>query len=90
FHVYMEAHPGSRVSQRKDLVTDEAATLKGIPKQVVAAFQKTMLGHGIDLLSYTGGAVSSVHTDADIDHTLGIFQATIQTLLDDRVIARLH
>ncbi len=90
FHVYMEAHPGSCVSRRKDLVTDEAAILKGIPKQVVTAFQKTLLGHGIDLLSYTGGAVSSVHTDADIDHTLGIFRTTIQSLLDDRVIARLN
>ena len=90
FHVYMETHPGPCVSRRKDLVTVEAAILKGIPKVVVTAFQKTLLGHGVDLLSYTGGAVSSVHTDADIDHTLGVFRSTIQTLLDDQVIARLQ
>ena len=56
FHVYMEAYPGSGVSQRQDLITNDATTLKGIPKSVVSAFQKTLLGHGIDLLSYTGGA----------------------------------
>ena len=89
FHVYMEAYPGSGVSQRQDLITNDATTLKGIPKSVVSAFQKTLLGHGIDLLSYTGGATSAAHTDADIDHTLDIFRETIQTLLDDQVIARI-
>ena len=41
------------------------------------------------VLSYTGGATSAAHTDADIDHTLDIFRETIQTLLDDQVIARI-
>ncbi len=89
FHVYMEAYPGSGVSQRQDLITNDATILKGIPKSVVSAFQKTLLGHGIDLLSYTGGATSAAHTDADIDHTLDVFRETIQTLLDDQVIARI-
>lgn len=89
FHVYLEAHPGSGASRRQDLMTTDAATLKGIPKSVVSAFQYQLRQRGVDLLSYTGGVTSAAHTEEDIAHTLEIFQEAIRTLLNDKIVAKL-
>lgn len=89
FHVYMEAYPGSGVTARQELTTNDASILKGIPKPVVSAFQQRLQDRGVDLLSYTGGATSAAHTEEDITRTLEIFQEVIHTLLEDQVIARL-
>ncbi len=89
FHVYMEAAPGSHAGSREALRTADAATLKGIPRQVVSAFQKNLQIRGVDLLSYAGGLTSSAHTEADIDQTLGAFRETMQVLTAQRIVARL-
>jgi len=88
FHVYLEAYPGSGAKSRADLHTTDAATLKGIPGQVVTAFQRNLNIRGVDLMSYTGGLTSAAHTREDVDQTLTAFQETIQTLLETRVIGR--
>ena len=90
FHVYLEAFPGSDASTREQLVTRDVNVLKGIPAPVVAAFQKTLLARGIDLVSYTGGVTSSAHTDEDIDLTLDAFGEVIRALVRERMIATLN
>ena len=89
FHVYMEAHPGSRAGSRGALRTGDAATFKGIPPRVVSAFQKNLQIRGVDLLSYTGGVTSSAHTEADMHQTLEVFRETMRVLVEEKVVARL-
>jgi glutamate-1-semialdehyde 2,1-aminomutase len=88
FHVYMEAYPGSGVKSREALRTLDAARLKGIPGQVVSAFQRNLQVRGVDLLSYTGGVTSSAHTEADVAQTLAAFEETVRTLLREEIVAR--
>jgi len=44
---------------------------------LVQALKRGMLNHGVDLMGGSGGFTSGVHTEADIDHTLEAFEATI-------------
>jgi glutamate-1-semialdehyde 2,1-aminomutase len=55
-------------------------------KETVNAFRRTLNGHGVDLMSYTGGVTSAAHTDEDIKHTLRAFEQTLQTLVADGVL----
>ena len=89
FHVYLEAHPGSGASRRQDIITSDAATLKGIPGSVVSAFQEQLQSRGVDILSYTGGVTSAAHMEDDINRTLDIFRETIRTLQNRQIIAQL-
>src|SRR5205807_1910772 len=69
FHVYFETDP-RRVREargREDLHTTEAARLKSIPGPLISEYQRLLRHHGVDLLSGTGGMLSAVHTDADIE-----------------------
>ena len=50
------------------------------PHEVALALKQGMLNHGVDLMSYTGGLVSSVHTGDDIDHTLEAFEVTLEEM----------
>jgi len=87
FHVYLEAYPGTGAVRRQDLITSEASILKGIPKEVVSAFQKLLLARGVDLVSYTGGVTSAAHTETDIQNTLNIFQDVIRSMVKDKIVA---
>jgi len=89
FHVYLEAERRAGVSPREQLQTADAATLKGIPRHVVTSFQKTLLEHGVDLLSYTGGVTSSAHSEDDISHGLAVFEQAVKTLAGSGIIARI-
>ena len=89
FHVYLEAHPGSGVTDRAAVRTTDAARLKGIPGKVVSAFQKNLQIRGVDVLSFTAGVTSAAHSEEDIGETLNIFQDTIRTLVHDKIIAQL-
>jgi glutamate-1-semialdehyde aminotransferase len=42
----------------------------------------------MDLLSYTGGVTSSAHTEADIEQSIAAFEETMQTLLNEEIVAR--
>lgn len=90
FHLFLEAYPGSGASHRQEIVTDEAARLKGIPSAVVSAFQKELRARGVDILSYTGGVTSAAHTEADIQQTLMVFSQVIDVLIENRIIGRLR
>lgn len=87
FHVYMAEGPGQYLS-RDAVRTHDAATLKSIPGRIITAFQKNLQIRGVDVLSYNGGVTSAAHTEADIQHTLGVFRETIQTLLDAGLLGR--
>ena len=63
-----------------------AAVIRGMAKETVDAFRRTLNGHGVDLMSYTGGVTSAAHTDEDIEHTLRAFEQTLQTLAADGVL----
>ncbi len=89
FHVYLEAYPGTGAVRRQDLITSEGSILKGIPKEVVSAFQKLLLARGVDLVSYTGGVTSAAHTETDIQNTLDIFQDVIRSMVKDKIVALL-
>ncbi len=39
-----------------------------------------MLNQGVDLMGMTGGLVSGVHSDQDVDHTLQAFEATLDEM----------
>ena len=83
WHFYVQAHPGTD----GPLHTSDASTLKGIPGNVVTAFQRNLQIRGVDILSYTGGVTSAAHTEEDIQQTIGAFDETVQSMLDDQLIA---
>ena len=89
FHVYMEAYPGRGAKTRAELHTSDATTLKSIPGNVIAAFQRNLNIRGVDLLSYNGGVTSAAHTEDDISQTLVAFRETIRTMLDEQILAPL-
>lgn len=90
FHIYVERVPGSgsRTALKAATIRD-AARLKGIPKEVVSAFQKNLQIRGVDLLSYMGGLTSAAHTEEDIQRTLGVFHETVCALVGAGLISRL-
>ena len=89
FHVYLEAYPGSGATDRAEVRTTDAGQLKGIPGNVITAFQKNLQIRGVDVLSFTAGVTSAAHSEEDIGETLNVFQDTMQTLVRERIIAQL-
>jgi glutamate-1-semialdehyde 2,1-aminomutase len=88
FHVYFETDPERLriASTRQDLHTREARRLKGMPAELVAEYQRNLRYHGVDNMSSTGGVLSSVHTDRDIDEATIAFEHTVNALLDQGLI----
>ncbi len=89
FHVFMEATPGSGAGRRSDLQTEDALTLKSIPKHLVTAFQKNLQIRGVELLSYTGGVTSASHEPQHIDKTLEVFGEALDALMEKDLLGRL-
>jgi glutamate-1-semialdehyde 2,1-aminomutase len=88
WHCYLTEGPGVKAASRADLYTDDPNVLKGIPGRVVQAFQKNLQIRGVDILSYTGGVTSSAHTEADIQHTLGVFREVMGVLVEAGIVGR--
>ena len=55
---------------------DHAALKRGTPERLAVTFNCGMLLNGVDLFR-GGGLVSAVHSEADIDATIGAFEATL-------------
>ncbi len=89
FHVYLEAHPGSGAADRAAVRTTDATRLKGIPGNVITAFQKNFQNRGVEVLSFMAGVTSSAHSEQDIGETLNVFQDTIRTMVREKIIAQL-
>jgi len=66
----------------------QAATVRGMPKALVAGLREGMRAHGVDLQSCTSGVTSSAHGDEEVSHTLGAFEATVRSLLAQGLLPR--
>ena len=51
-----------------------------MPGKLSGALKRALINHGVDLMGGSGGFVSAVHTDADIDHTIKAFEAAVTEL----------
>ena len=82
FHVYFETDPDRirAVSSRRDLHTSDTKRLKGMPPQLIAHYQRLLRFHGVDNMSSTGGVVSAVHTERDVEDSTCAFEATVLAL----------
>ncbi len=91
FHVYFETNSERvrRASSRKDLHTGDAQRLKGMPTELIDEYQRHLRFHGVDILSSTGGVLSSAHTERDIDQATTAFEKTVIALRDGGLIATL-
>ena len=88
FHVYFETDPEHlrSASTRQDLHTRDARRLKGMPTKLITEYQRNLRHHGVDIMSSTGGVLSSAHTDADIDLATAAFENTVIALRDQGLI----
>ena len=88
FHVYFETDK-VRIKAAKspeDLHTSEAQRLKGMSHELIDAYQLSLRHHGVDVMSSTGGVLSSVHSERDIAEATDAFEKTIGALRDQRLI----
>jgi glutamate-1-semialdehyde 2,1-aminomutase len=83
FHIFIGARPtGTDVGDQ--LWTDDAATLKGMPQELVFAVRRALQNRGVDLMSGIGGMLSAAHTDADLDRSLEAFRGALKAVCDER------
>ena len=82
FHVYFETDTDRirNASSRDDLQTREARRLKGMPAELIDEYQRHLRFHGVDIMSSTGGALSSAHDDRDIEQATSAFDKTVDAL----------
>ena len=48
-----------------------------MPGKLNSALKRALINHGVDLMGGSGGFVSGIHTNADIDHTIEAFEAAV-------------
>lgn len=91
FHVYFETDPQriQQAGQRRDLVTREARLLKGMPASLVLQYQRQLRQRGVDIMSSTGGLLSSSHTERDIAEATVAFEGTVQALVEEGLVLTL-
>jgi glutamate-1-semialdehyde 2,1-aminomutase len=53
---------------------------------VALSLKQGMLNHGVDLMGMTGGLVSGVHSDEDVERTLEAFEATLAEMQAEGVL----
>jgi len=85
FHVYFETDKerAAAAGSQADLHTSDPRRLKGMPPAMVAEYQRLLRYHGVDVLSSTGGLLSAVHTEADLDEATGAFESAVTALRDE-------
>jgi glutamate-1-semialdehyde 2,1-aminomutase len=83
FHVYFGERPAG-VPAGETLWTEDATTLKGMPTELVDAIRRALQNRGLDLMSGTGGVLSLAHTSADVEQGVGIFEAALKAVRDER------
>ena len=92
FHIYFETDEEAvgRATRRRDLETTDPDKLKGMPGNLIDAYQRQIRHHGLDNMSSTGGVVSSEHTDEDLEEAAAAFDRSISGLLDQGQILPLE
>ena len=58
-----------------------------IPEKIVRNYQKNLHLRGIDLLSYTGGVTSAMHSYEDVEKTLDVFKEVIQEMKKREILS---
>ena len=71
---------------RVALETTDPDRLKGMPGELITAYQRLLRAHGVDIMSSTGGVTSSAHTDEDLDLATSAFKQTVHALRDAGLI----
>jgi glutamate-1-semialdehyde 2,1-aminomutase len=56
------------------------------PMEVALPLKQGLLNHGADLMGMTGGLVSGVHSDEDVDRTLEAFEATLADMQSEGIL----
>ncbi|HEY5639867.1 MAG TPA: aminotransferase class III-fold pyridoxal phosphate-dependent enzyme [Dehalococcoidia bacterium] len=56
------------------------------PAKITVALKRALINHGVDLMGGSGGFVSGVHTDGDIDQTIKAFETAVGELRAERLI----
>ena len=91
FHTYFETNR-ERIAQattRRDLHTRDAKLLKGMPGALLTQFQRHLRLRGVDIMSGTGGLLSSAHTEQDITEATAAFEATVGALIEEGLVQSL-
>ncbi len=57
-----------------------------MPPKLTIALKRALINHGVDLMGGSGGFVSGVHTDADINHTIEAFEAAVGELRSEGLV----
>ena len=57
-----------------------------MPGKLNVALKRALINHGVDLMGGSGGFVSGVHTDADIDHTIEAVEAAIGEMRAEGIV----
>lgn len=91
FHVYFETDREriAAAASRADLRTADSRRLKGMPGDLVSGYQRHLRHRGVDVMSSTGGVLSSAHTDADLEWATAAFEDSILALSHEGRLARL-
>ena len=91
FHVFFEtdAAVAAAAGKRDDLRTNDPRKLKGMPGELINSYQRHLRHNGVDNMSSTGGVVSSVHTDRDLEEAAAAFERTVLALAAEKLILRL-
>ena len=90
-HVYFEtdANRVRDAASREDLQTNDAARLKGMPPALIVEYQRQLRFRGVDIMSSTGGVISSAHTADDVQQATAVFEQTVKALLEQQLILTL-
>lgn len=88
FHVYFETDRRRvrEAASRQSLRTSDAERLKGMPLQLISVYQRLLRHHGVDNMSSTGGIVSAVHTERDVEDSTRAFEKTVVALCEAGLI----
>jgi glutamate-1-semialdehyde 2,1-aminomutase len=88
FHVYFETDRTRLAGKtdRRQLQTSEARLLKGMPGALVTQYQRHLRYLGVDIMSSTGGVLSSAHTEQDVAQASVAFEATVIALLKEGLL----
>ena len=76
FHIILGHDVRAPAPDSIEWPAENGATPRMAPN-ITIALKRGMLNHGIDLMGGSGGFVSGVHTDADIDQTIAAFDTTL-------------
>ncbi len=92
FHVYFETDPlrVRAAGSRCGLATRDPRRLKGMPPALVAEYQRELRFRGVDVMSSTGGVLSAAHTEEDLQHAAGAFEATVKALREQGLVLSLE